>query len=147
MIISGLRGNQCIAYSILKIRNRTGVFPLISNEPLPLTPKSDLNWVGFSDEGTPAFSDSKENVRILNARVWTTFLNMKESLSNESDHFWLTGISVCSQHVRAIKCKGTKYPVALPRPTIIMLDAKVLQFIIGGIKLLLVFSFKQIYCF
>jgi len=121
----GLHGNQCIAYSIFKIKPSLKPFPLISCEPLPLSPKAQVTWIGFSDEGTPICSDSEDVLRILSGRYWTTFCTMKEHLAGASDHFWVVGVSELSQRIRAVKCKGMRYPPALPRPVLMQLDAQV----------------------
>jgi chromosome transmission fidelity protein 4 len=81
--------------------------------------------MGFTDEGTPVFSDTKDTVRILNGQLWTPFCALRELLTGPSDHFWVVGVSETAQNIRAIKCKGAKYPAALPRPTLMILDAKV----------------------
>jgi len=101
------------------------VYPLISCEPLPLSPKAELTWIGFSDEGNPAFNDSKDCLRVFIGKTWTVFNDMKENLAGESDHFWVTGLSISTQNARVIKCKGMRYPPTIPKPTIILLDAKV----------------------
>ncbi|ODM89697.1 WD repeat and HMG-box DNA-binding protein 1, partial [Orchesella cincta] len=121
----GLRGNQCIAYSIYRIKPSLKPFPLVSCEPLPVSPKAQVAWIGFSDEGTPVCSDSKDMLRILSGRYWTPFCTMKEHLAGASDHFWVVGVSELMQRIRAVKCKGLAYPPTLPRPVLMQLDAQV----------------------
>ena len=121
----GMNGNQSIFYSIFRVKD-CRLQSLVLNSPLPITPKSSLSWIGFTDEGTPVFSDTKETLRILNGQLWTPFCAMKELLSGPNDHFWVVGVSETAQNIRAVKCKGAKYPAALPRPTLMMIDVKVI---------------------
>lgn len=122
----GLHGNQSVAYSIFRLKSSQKPFPLVASEPLPLSPKSQVTWMGFSDEGTPVYTDSHEVLRILSGRYWTTFSALKQHLiSGSSDHFWVVGVSELDQRIRAVKCKGIKYPPTLPRPVLMQLDAQV----------------------
>ncbi|CAG7825087.1 unnamed protein product [Allacma fusca] len=122
----GIDGNQNIFYAVLKLTgNCSKLTTLITDAALPLTRHSTLSWIGFSDEGTPVFSDSKEVLKILNGRLWSPFCSMKDHLTGASDHFWVVGVSETSLHVRAVKCKGAKYPPTLPRPIIMMLESKI----------------------
>jgi len=111
-------------YSLMKIKGMKTI-PLVNSEPLPLSSKSQLAWLGFCDEGAPAFYDSKGIVRVLNGRLWSTYCSLRDLLQNENDHFWLLGASEATQNIRAVKCKGTRFPPALPRPILLTIDAKV----------------------
>jgi len=126
LITLGIHGSQSISYLIFRVTNGK-LRTLVPNSPLPLSPKATLSWIGFSDEGTPVFSDSKETVRVLHGQLWSPYCWMKELLNGQSDHFWVVGVSETAQNIRAVKCKGAKYPPALPRPILMMLDAKVIK--------------------
>ncbi|CAB4066724.1 WDHD1 [Lepeophtheirus salmonis] len=114
--------NQSLYVAVLDISNYKR--HLISHfTPLPLTPSSSLTWAGFSDEGTPTFSDSVGVVRIFDysSHQWTEVCNMSSYCKGKSDSHFMLGLSEKEEIVRAIKCKGTKYPVTVPKPTVTVL--------------------------
>ncbi|KAH6925544.1 hypothetical protein HPB50_006892 [Hyalomma asiaticum] len=43
-------------------------------------------------------------------------------VKNQSDHYFVLGVSETRQQVRALLCKGSRYPATLPRPVMVMLD-------------------------
>lgn len=91
-----------------------------------MSPKSQITWIGFSDEGTPVYTDSENVLRILSGRYWTTFCALKDqAVCGSSDNFWVVGVSELDQRIRAVKCRGMKYPPTLPRPVLMQLDAQV----------------------
>ncbi|XP_040571640.1 WD repeat and HMG-box DNA-binding protein 1 [Lepeophtheirus salmonis] len=114
--------NQSLYVAVLDISNYKR--HLISHfTPLPLTPSSSLTWAGFSDEGTPTFSDSVGVVRIFDysSHQWTEVCNISSYCKGKSDSHFMLGLSEKEEIVRAIKCKGTKYPVTVPKPTVTVL--------------------------
>ena len=122
----GVNGNQNIFFSLLKLSFYSSkLVPLIHEASLPLTKGSTLVWMGFTDEGTPAFADSKNMVRVLNGRIWSPYCDMREHLLGPNDNFWVVGLSEASSVIRAVKCKGSKFPPTVPRPTLMMLETKI----------------------
>lgn len=53
----GLPGEQNLSFAIYQIG--IGCTVLVSAQPLPLTPKSTLKWIGFSDQFNPCALDSE----------------------------------------------------------------------------------------
>lgn len=53
----GLPGEQNLSFAIYQIA--IGCTVLVSAQPLPLTPKSTLKWIGFSDQFNPCALDSE----------------------------------------------------------------------------------------
>lgn len=100
---------------------------ILHGDPLPLTRKSYLAWVGFSAEGTPCYVDSEGCVRMLNrglADAWTPICNTREHCKGKSDHYWVVGIHENPQQLRCIPCKGSRFPPTLPRPAVAILPFK-----------------------
>lgn len=50
---------------------------------------------------------------------------MKEHLNGPNNHFWVVGVNETTQQIHAVKCKGSKYPPTIPRPSLMLIDAKV----------------------
>lgn len=54
---------------------------IIGGEPLPLSKKSLLQWIGFTAEGTPAMVDTNGIVRMMNrglANTWIPVSDLKK---------------------------------------------------------------------
>ena len=61
-----------------------GKHPIPISTPLAMSPQTFLAWAGFTDEGTPAITDSTGIVRIINAKYgysWSSILNTKSHVS------------------------------------------------------------------
>lgn len=96
-----------------------------SPQPLPLGPECDLSWAGFSDEGTLATLDSCGMLHVQSAGgVWMPVLDTLQNVKGKSDHYFIVGLSELEKCIRAILCKGARYPPTLPRPNIALLDIK-----------------------
>lgn len=50
---TGFNGDQALGVQLLQLGNRKR--QLINGEPLPLSPKSHLSWLGFTAEGQSRF--------------------------------------------------------------------------------------------
>ena len=92
---------------------------LISNEKnsthrdippeLALSPGSELAWVGFTDEGTPAYYDTKGIIRIVNwyARSWMPVADTyKAKAARLIDTWFLLSLSEGNKELCAILCKN-----------------------------------------
>uniref|UniRef100_A0A4X2KS58 WD repeat and HMG-box DNA binding protein 1 n=1 Tax=Vombatus ursinus TaxID=29139 RepID=A0A4X2KS58_VOMUR len=120
---TGFDGDQCLGIQLLELGKRKK--QVLHGDPLPLTRKSYLAWVGFSAEGTPCYVDSEGIVRMLNRRLgntWTPICNTKEHCKGKSDHYWVVGIHENPQQLRCIPCKGSRFPPTLPRPAVAILS-------------------------
>uniref|UniRef100_A0A3Q3BE19 WD repeat and HMG-box DNA-binding protein 1 n=1 Tax=Kryptolebias marmoratus TaxID=37003 RepID=A0A3Q3BE19_KRYMA len=118
-------GEQALGVQLLQLSHRKK--QLISGEPLPLSPRSYLSWLGFTAEGTPCYVDSDGVVRMLNrslGNTWTPVCNTRETCKSKSDHYWVVGVHENPQQLRCIPCKGSGYPPTLPRPAVAILPFK-----------------------
>ncbi|XP_075868884.1 WD repeat and HMG-box DNA-binding protein 1 [Nelusetta ayraudi] len=122
---TGFNGDQALGVQLLRLGNRKR--QLINGEPLPLSHKSYLSWLGFTAEGTPCYVDSDGVVRMLNrslGNTWTPLCNTRDTCKSKSDHYWVVGIHENPQQLRCIPCKGSRYPPTLPRPAVAILPFK-----------------------
>ncbi|XP_068434848.1 WD repeat and HMG-box DNA-binding protein 1 [Clinocottus analis] len=121
----GFDGDQALGVQLLQFGRRQK--QLISGEPLPLSHRSHLSWLGFTAEGTPCYVDSDGVVRMLNrslGNTWTPVCNTRETCKSKSDNYWVVGIHENPQQLRCIPCKGSRYPPTLPRPAVAILPFK-----------------------
>ncbi|KAL2076814.1 hypothetical protein ACEWY4_027590 [Coilia grayii] len=116
---TGFDGDQALGVQLLQLGGRKR--QVIQGEPLPLSRKSYLAWLGFTAEGTPCCIDSEGVVRLLNrslGNTWTPVCNTREHCKGKSDHYWVVGIHENPQQLRCIPCKGSRFPPTLPRPAV-----------------------------
>uniref|UniRef100_A0A671QMX9 WD repeat and HMG-box DNA-binding protein 1 n=1 Tax=Sinocyclocheilus anshuiensis TaxID=1608454 RepID=A0A671QMX9_9TELE len=119
---TGFDGDQALGIQLLQLGHKR--WQVIHGEPLPLSRKSYLAWMGFTAEGTPCCIDSEGVVRMLNrtlANMWTPVCNTRDSCKSKSDHYWVVGVHENPQQLRCIPCKGARYPPTLPRPAVAVL--------------------------
>ncbi|KAJ8411876.1 hypothetical protein AAFF_G00155140 [Aldrovandia affinis] len=122
---TGFDGEQALGIQLLHfgLKKRQ----VIHGEPLPLSRKAHLSWMGFSAEGTPCFVDSEGVVRMLNrslGNTWTPVCNTRDNCKGSSDHYWVVGVHENPQQLRCIPCKGSRFPPTLPRPAVAILPFK-----------------------
>lgn len=119
---TGFDGNQCLGVQLLELGKRQR--QVMHGNPLPLSKKSLLSWLGFSAEGSPCYVDSEGVVRLLNRSfgyTWTPVCNTREHCKGKSDHYWVVGVHENPQQLRCIPCKGSRFPPTLPRPAMAIL--------------------------
>ncbi|XP_068005152.1 WD repeat and HMG-box DNA-binding protein 1 [Melanerpes formicivorus] len=122
---TGFDGDQCLGVQLMELGKKKN--QILHGDPLSLTRKSHLVWVGFSAEGTPCYVDSEGIVRMLNrglGNTWIPVCNMREHCKGKSDHYWVVGIHENPQQLRCIPCKGARFPPTLPRPAVAILSFK-----------------------
>ncbi len=84
-------------------------------------PKSELSWIGFSDEGVLSIMDSAGFVRImLPSGQWAPVCDTKSNVKGKSDHHFIVGLSVAEKNIRTVLCKGSRYPMTVPLPTVVV---------------------------
>ncbi len=111
-----LVGNQNIGFTVLDITSSSLKSDVvIPFQPVSLAPKSVLSWLGFSDEGCPALADSSGQVRLYK-HSWLEVCDTRLLIKGRSDHHFVVGLSESEQVVRSILCKGSRYPMTLPKP-------------------------------
>ncbi|XP_017692300.1 PREDICTED: WD repeat and HMG-box DNA-binding protein 1 isoform X1 [Lepidothrix coronata] len=119
---TGFDGDQCLGVQLMELGKKKR--QILHGDPLSLTRKSYLVWVGFSAEGTPCYVDSEGIVRMLNrglGNTWIPVCNTREQCKGKSDHYWVVGIHENPQQLRCIPCKGSRFPPTLPRPAVAIL--------------------------
>ncbi|NXQ89419.1 WDHD1 protein, partial [Nyctibius grandis] len=122
---TGFDGDQCLGVQLMELGKKKK--QILHGDPLSLTKKSYLVWVGFSAEGTPCYVDSEGIVRMLNrglGNTWIPVCNTREHCKGKSDHYWVVGIHENPQQLRCIPCKGARFPPTLPRPAVAILSFK-----------------------
>ncbi|NXW43296.1 WDHD1 protein, partial [Nyctiprogne leucopyga] len=122
---TGFDGDQCLGVQLVELGKKKK--QILHGDPLSLTKKSYLVWVGFSAEGTPCYVDSEGIVRMLNrgfGNTWIPVCNTREHCKGKSDHYWVVGIHENPQQLRCIPCKGARFPPTLPRPAVAILSFK-----------------------
>uniref|UniRef100_A0A3Q3W2A2 WD repeat and HMG-box DNA-binding protein 1 n=1 Tax=Mola mola TaxID=94237 RepID=A0A3Q3W2A2_MOLML len=117
---TGFDGEQALGVQLLQFGQRKR--QLITGEPLPLSRRSYLSWLGFTAEGQfvkRRFSGLRDRscIRFL-------FWILKETCKSKSDHYWVVGVHENPQQLRCIPCKGSRYPPTLPRPAVAILPFK-----------------------
>ncbi|NXK57358.1 WDHD1 protein, partial [Chauna torquata] len=120
---TGFDGDQCLGVQLMELGKKKK--QVLHGDPLSLTKKSYLMWVGFSAEGTPCYVDSEGVVRMLNRGLgdtWIPVCNTREHCKGKSDHYWVVGIHENPQQLRCIPCKGARFPPTLPRPAVAILS-------------------------
>nr|CAD7398248.1 unnamed protein product [Timema poppensis] len=143
----GAAGDQNVSYCVMNlIQGQMSPW-----QPLPLTPGSNVQWIGFSDEGTPFMMDSTGSVRMLSSKgFWLPVLDTKThevalrvshsslmssdrmkprsgdwAVKGKSDHYFILGVSEKFQNIRAVLCKGSHYPPTTPRPPVVEIPLQV----------------------
>ena len=125
---SGLPGEQSISMNLLKLNDRS-FYPLtqLTKAPVPvcLSPKSVIDWAGFSDEGSACIVDSAGLVKLFNTATncWTPVADLKAK--NKSDHYFVISLSEIQEQIRCIACRGSKYPATMPRPDVYSLPFEI----------------------
>jgi len=121
-----LPGNQCIGTAIFNVGNTVHQMPTFN--VLPLAPKSNLAWQGFTDEGNPCIMDSAGYIRLLNQQfgtaMWIQVCDSKSVSKGKSDHFFMVGANLEEFSARCILVKGSRYPATVPKPVITVLQLK-----------------------
>lgn len=57
----GANGDQRMSFTLVDVDNRKS----LAQSLLPLTPGSQLTWIGFSESGLPGMVDSEEVMRVF----------------------------------------------------------------------------------
>lgn len=120
----GVAGDQCLSYRLLNLASKKN----LCSDRLPLGAKATLAWIGFSDEGSVFAVDSNGVVQVLSlvfCDTWSVVANLRDHCKGKSDNYWVIGIRENPQQLRAILCKGAKYPPILPKPTVQILPFEI----------------------
>ncbi|CAG4978098.1 unnamed protein product [Parnassius apollo] len=87
---------------------------------LPLTPSSKLAWIGSTDVGSPCTYDNTGILRLYDiaSGVWMPICDTSTHSRGASDSWFIVSISEPTQTVRAILCRGTSFPLTVPKPIV-----------------------------
>ncbi|XP_046571111.1 WD repeat and HMG-box DNA-binding protein 1-like [Haliotis rubra] len=121
----GIPGDQFLGVILTTVGRQKKT--LLNGGPLSISPKSTLQWLGFSSEGTPFSMDSAGIVRRLSSTgvlTWVQVADTSEHAKGKSDHYWIVGVGEHPQQLRCIPCKGARYPPTLPRPAVSVIPFK-----------------------
>lgn len=86
--------------------------------PLPITPRSKLTWVGYSDKGSPITLDSFGMVRAFKSNMWFPICDSTHHSKGVTDNFFIIDVSEAKQVIQAVLCRGASFPVTHPRPMV-----------------------------
>lgn len=86
--------------------------------PLPLSPASNLSWLGFTDLGSPVAMDAEGVLNIYDRKstLWKVGCDTTTLSKGKFDHYFIIGIDESTRSVRCILCKGSHYPPVTPKP-------------------------------
>ena len=105
---AGFDENQLLSCGILTMDKSASGFKRPPTD-LALSPRTELAWVGYTDEGTPAYVDTDGLVRIVNwnSDTWMPIANTKKAQgAREVDTWWITSINEGNKDIYATLCKN-----------------------------------------
>ena len=113
----GASGDQSMSLLWIQIR---GTALYNRTMPLPLSPSSELMWLGLSDLGSPITMDTDDVINVYSKKssLWRVASDMNEQSKGKADHYFIIGISEQQSIARCVLCKGSHYPPTTPRPVI-----------------------------
>ena len=82
-------------------------------QPLPISPNSELYWLGFTDRSAPVTADSQGVVRLLDQRAgaWLPLLDTRAHSKGRSDTNYIVAVSQVEWEARTILCGGSRYRI------------------------------------
>ncbi|XP_053663398.1 WD repeat and HMG-box DNA-binding protein 1 [Anopheles marshallii] len=86
---------------------------------VPLSPGSELKWLGYSDRGSPVVYDSAGVLNMYHAtyNLWFPIYNADNMATKQaSDNLFIIKVSESTQDVQLVLCRGAKYPLTTPKP-------------------------------
>ncbi|CAH2050631.1 unnamed protein product, partial [Iphiclides podalirius] len=94
---------------------------------LPLTPSARLAWIGTTDAGSPCTYDNTGVLRLYDVAsgLWMPICDTSTHSKGVSDTWFIVSISEPTQAVRAILCRGTSFPVTVPKPIVTELPIQI----------------------
>lgn len=113
----GVPGDQCMNLSIIQIRGMNLYSRTVN---LPLSPSSELMWLGMTDHGSPVTMDADDVIRVYSksSSLWKVASDLSQQAKGKADHYFLIGISEEQSLALCILCKGSHYPPTTPRPVV-----------------------------
>lgn len=98
--------------------NVNGLSIRVEQIALPLTPGRQLNWLGFTDMGSPSFADNMGLVQLYRraSNAWFPICDTLKQSSSVSNNYFIVALSERRQIIEAVLCRGSSYPMTNPRP-------------------------------
>ncbi|XP_015609721.1 WD repeat and HMG-box DNA-binding protein 1 [Cephus cinctus] len=113
----GVKKDQSMAMMWIRIRG-----PNLRSQTLtvPLSPSSELMWLGISDMGSPTIMDAEGFIKMYDKKacLWRVVCDTDTQCKGKLDNFFIIGVSEAEQKVRCVLCRGSHYPPTTPRPTV-----------------------------
>jgi len=122
---------QNFCYYVVGVNFRRGLCSVTGPLSLPVTPDTELYWVGISDTKLPVTTDTAGVVRMLLNSAWYPICDTKAQISGKSDTFFVSCVDQKDMQVRGVKCRGSRYPQTIPKPSPSSLSLEV-PFLITG---------------
>lgn len=107
-----------LSYYVIDVDLSKRLNKISGPEPLPISPKSDLFWIGLSDTMLPATTDSLGVVRLLVKNAWYVICDTKAQMKGKAESFFVTCVDHADKKIRGIKCRSSRYPQTVPKPTL-----------------------------
>jgi len=112
-----LPGQQSLSSSLYTVSPSLSLSLNSNPASLPITPSSELHWVGLTDFLLPATCDTFGVLRIHDKLAgWRPVLDCRGHSKGKSDFHYIVSVSQEEGEARCIVCRGSKYPPTLPRP-------------------------------
>ncbi|KAL2629278.1 hypothetical protein R1flu_013964 [Riccia fluitans] len=109
-------GHQVMRYIVLDMRTNQQML----TGPLPITPGSELKWLGFSESGSLSTFDSKGVLRILSRSYggcWVPIYSSPSEQNGTGEATWVVGLN--DTQIFCIKCKAPEVqPHVHPKPVL-----------------------------
>ena len=90
---SSFMGSQCLRLRVMTVGTRD--CRVLMDTDCAITPCSELKWFGFSEEGQLFSFDTDGILRSFSftSQTWSTRIDLRERLYEQSSHIWIVGIS------------------------------------------------------
>lgn len=100
--------------------NVSGLNLRVEHLPVTLTPGRQMNWLGFTDVGSPCFSDNMGLVQLYRraSNAWFPICDTMKQSASVSNNYFIVALSEPRQIIQAVLCRGSSYPMTNPRPMV-----------------------------
>lgn len=100
--------------------NVSGLTLRVEQLPVTLTPGRQLSWLGYTDVGSPCFSDNFGLVQLYRraSNAWFPICDTMKQSSSVSNNYFIVALSEPRQIIQAVLCRGSSYPMTNPRPMV-----------------------------
>lgn len=87
---------------------------------IPLPAGRKMAWLGYSDCGSPVFTDNMGLVQLysMKTNLWYPICDTMKHSSSVSNSFFIIDVSERNQIIQAVVCRGCSYPMTNPRPIV-----------------------------